>query len=173
MASRDGGRGRARHTYPPEPGQIDELRVELSPRVKSLSSLQSMIETFGSENQIADGAIFLINLEIDELLTNYVRHSVHMIRHPRMEVRVRLFEDRLVLIVIDTGPPFNPLTTEDPDLDSGIDDRQPGGLGLHIVKSYADRMQYEEVNGCNLVRLEHDVKHGIGEDEGASNEERP
>ena len=145
------------HSYPAEPGQLGEMKLELSPRVSMLSSLQEMVEAFGAEHGIPDGSIYLVNLEIDELLTNYVKHSIHMISNPRMEVRLRSFPDRLVLVVVDTGPPFNPWETEKPDLTSGLKDREPGGLGLYIVRSSADRMHYEAVNGCNVVRVEHDL----------------
>ena len=81
-------------------------------------------------------------------MTNYVRHSVRKVPQPRMELTVQEHDGKVILTVLDTGPPFNPLTAPPPDLSDDIDQRRMGGMGLHLVRSYCDRMHYvrERVN---------------------------
>ena len=141
--------------FAPDEGQVDELKIELSPRLSTLSSLQDVIEEFGNANDVPDGTIFLVSLELDELLTNYVRHSLHHVQRPRMQMRVRLFPEKLVLSVVDTGPPFDPRSVPPPDTSLGVEDREIGGVGLHLVRSYCDKMVYQSVRGCNYLQLEH------------------
>ena len=143
--------------YAPEPGQIDELVVELAPRKSALNTLMEMVEAFGAEHSVAEAAVYRVNLELDELLTNYVVHRLPADWPARMVIRIRLVAQRLVLVVADTGPPFDPQNVEPlPDL---VGDEMPGlgGSGLHLVRSYADRLHYREVDGCNILRLEHDL----------------
>ena len=144
--------------FPSTSNANDELRIELAPKVSLLSSIAEMVEAFGEENGIPDQQIFLINLEIDELITNYVRHSLLKVSQPRMELTVQEHEGKVILTVLDTGPPFNPLTAPPPDLSDDLDQRKMGGMGLHLVRSYCDRIHYELVDGYNRLTLEHDLQ---------------
>ena len=132
--------------------------MELAPKVSLLGSIVEMVEAFGEANGIPEQQIFLINLEIDELITNYVRHSVRKVSKPRMELTVQEHEGKVILTVLDTGPPFNPLTAPPPDLSDDLDQRKMGGMGLHLVRSYCDRIHYELVDGYNRLILEHDLQ---------------
>ena len=63
----------------------------------------------------------------------------------------------VVLVVADTGPPFDPQNVAPlPEL-VGEEPPKLGGAGLDLVRSYADRLHYREVDGCNILRLEHDL----------------
>ena len=148
------------HRFPNVSSDGDELRIELAPKVSLLTSIAEMVEAFGEANSIPDQQIFLVNLEIDELITNYVRHSIRNVTRPRMQLTLRVHEDKLVLVILDTGPPFNPLTAPEPDLKKDLDDREMGGVGLHLVRSYCDRIHYELVDGYNRLTLEHKLQPG-------------
>ena len=143
---------------PRQEGQRDELYMELSPRVSALASLAEMIEEFGTSNEIPQNSIFLINLQVDELLTNYVTHSLHKVTKARIHMTLRAFEERVTLEMLDSGPPFNPLQAAAPDTNLGVDEREVGGLGLHLVRTYSDRIGYECVEGCNRITIEHHLK---------------
>ena len=130
-----------------------------------------MIEAFGEANKVPEQHVFLINLEIDELITNYVRHSLHKVPRPRMELTLRVDDDKLILQILDTGPPFNPLEAPAPDLSDNIEERSIGGMGLHLVRSYCNHMKYELLEGCNLLTLEHNLPEAnAAEDKDASEE---
>ena len=145
------------HRFPEVSTDGDELRMDLAPRVSLLSSIAEMVEAFGDANAVPNQQVFLVNLEIDELITNYVRHSVHKVARPRIQLTLRVHGRKLALVVLDTGPPFNPLTAPEPDVSTGLDEREMGGVGLHLVRSYCDRIHYELVDGYNRLTLEHDL----------------
>ena len=144
--------------YPSEAGQRDELVIKLSPRRSVLNAVCEMVEKFGEAHDVPDGTVFRVNLAIDELLTNYVLHRLDKTKRGRMEVRVRMIENRLVLVVLDTGPPFDPRTVAAPPEPQSLDDIPVGGVGLHLVRTYADELDYREVDGCNILRLEHVIE---------------
>ena len=137
----------------------DELRLELTRKVSLLGSIAE-IEAFGESNGIPDQQIFRVNLAVDELVTNYVLYSVHKVSQPRMELTLQVGDGKLTVTVVDTGPPFNPLEAPEPDLSDDLDKRQIGGLGLHLVRSYCDRMRHQVVGEGNRVTLEHDLPPG-------------
>jgi anti-sigma regulatory factor (Ser/Thr protein kinase) len=137
--------------------KMDEMRVSLSPRLSAVRSLAQMVEEFGDANQLPELKIYMVNLALDELITNAVTYGFERIAYPKIEVTVRVTDTTLVLTMVDNGTKFDPTVDSNPDVSSGIEERAVGGLGLHLVKTSADRVSYEFVGGKNRVTLEHDL----------------
>lgn len=141
----------------------EELHVTLSPRLSKLHDLSAMVEEFGDEHQLPVPKIFVINLALDELITNSVTHgSFENASDPKIEVRLKVDHDILILTIEDNGSMFDPTIDTVPDTESSLERREVGGLGLHLVKSFADRVSYEFVGGKNRLTLEHDLKPASG-----------
>ena len=141
---------------------MDELRVSLSPRLSAVRSLAQMVEEFGDANRLPDQQIYMINLALDELITNTVSYGLRGVSRPRIEVALRVDDAMLVLTLVDNGQKFDPTQDTTPDLSSAVEERPIGGLGLHLIKTFADRVNYEYVNGKNRLTLEHDLKPEAG-----------
>ena len=70
-----------------------------------------------------------------------------------------------MLVVEDSGPPFNPLEAPEADITSEIDEREIGGIGLHLVRMYPDRIDYRCIDERNILSLEHNFERNAkGED---------
>ena len=137
----------------------NELRVTLPVRVSELRDLATMVEDFGDANNLPAPKVFAINLELDELITNTVTHgSFEAGIDPRIDIHLRVESDILILTMEDNGKPFDPTFATEPNTTSPLESREVGGLGLHLVKSLADRVSYEFVEGKNRSTLEHDLK---------------
>ena len=137
----------------------NELRVTLPVRVSELRDLATMVEDFGDANNLPAPKVFAINLELDELITNTVIHgSFEAGIDPRIDIHLRVESDILILTMEDNGKPFDPTFDTEPNTTSPLESREVGGLGLHLVKSFADRVSYEFVEGKNRSTLEHDLK---------------
>ena len=70
---------------------------------------------------------------------------------------MRVDAGTLILVMEDNGQPFDPTQDMDADVTSSLEERAIGGLGLHLVKSFADRVSYEFVAGRNRLTMEHDL----------------
>ena len=135
----------------------DELQMSVPARVSELQGLASRVEEFGDAHGLPDPKVFGINLALDELITNVVMHGFGGVKDPEILVRLRIEAGKLVLIMEDDGRPFDPTQDSKPDLTSEVAERPIGGLGLHLVKNFADRLSYEFVDGRNRVTVEHDL----------------
>ena len=138
--------------------KMDELRVSLSPRLSAVRSLAQRVEEFGDANRLPDQQVYMINLALDELITNTVSYGLRGIARPRIEVALEISDSMLVLTMVDNGQKFDPTQDTDPDLSSTVEERPIGGLGLHLIKTFADRVNYEYSDGRNRLTLEHDLK---------------
>ena len=137
----------------------EELHVKLSPRLSELRAMSTMVEEFGDAHQLPLPKVFVINLTLDELITNVATHgSFGDVPNPEIEVHLKIDHDVLILTMEDNGDMFDPTIDTKPDTTSSLQSREVGGLGLHLVKSFADRVSYEFAGGRNRLMLEHDLK---------------
>ena len=61
--------------------------------------------------------------------------------------------DRVTLVFLDDGMPYNPTESEDPDITAGVDERSIGGLGLFMVKKMAKEICYEYTSDKNQLTV--------------------
>ena len=69
----------------------------------------------------------------------------------RVEVTDEPFEARITFI--DEGVPFDPLSVPDPDTELSLDERDIGGMGIHIVRKSMDEVSYEYKDGRNIFTV--------------------
>jgi anti-sigma regulatory factor (Ser/Thr protein kinase) len=62
----------------------------------------------------------------------------------------------LEIVVIDDGHEFNPLEFPEPDTNLPVEERPIGGLGIHLLRKMADRLEYRRIDGFNRLAL---LKH--------------
>lgn len=136
----------------------DALHISMVPRVTELQNLSRQVEEYGDAQGLPEPTVFVINLALDELITNSVMHGFNGVGDPHIDIILRVDGDSLLLTVRDNGAPFDPTDDTNPDLDSALEDRRIGGLGLHLVKSFANRIHYKYVDGQNCLTLEHDLQ---------------
>lgn len=53
----------------------------------------------------------------------------------------------------DGGKPFNPLARPDPDITLNAEERKIGGLGIYLTKKFMDSVEYEFVDGMNILKI--------------------
>jgi len=103
---------------------------------------------------------FVLNLVVDEIATNAVEHAYPDGEEQPIELRIRLDpERRLVIQLEDGGVAFNPLEQQPAALDAPIEEREIGGLGIHLVREKVDRMEYERRGDTNCLTLFYTLTH--------------
>ena len=112
-------------------------------------------EEFALAHNLPMGLVFKFQLALDELLTNVVSYAFDDgASDPVITVGVHLTDAKLEAVVRDNGRPFNPLLDAPaPDLDLSAEDRQVGGLGIHLTKAFVHVLDYDRVDGWNRLNL--------------------
>ena len=119
----------------------------------SLVTLNEDLESCGRAAGIPDQVIMQVCLVLEELITNTVKYGYPDGREGRIAVTAALSPGILTLQVADDGDPFDPASAPEPDLDSPIDQRPAGGLGLYLIRQLADTFGYERRGGSNVVTI--------------------
>lgn len=71
-------------------------------------------------------------------------------------------QSKVIISFADEGKPYDPLQREDPDIELGLDDRPIGGLGIYLVKTTMDNVEYEHKDGQNVLTIEKDFEKNSG-----------
>ncbi len=93
------------------------------------------------------------DLIFDEVLNNVISYAYHDDGDHDIEVRMELVGERLIVIITDDGVPFNPLSVATPRTDLALEDREAGGLGLHLVRNLIDDVTYHRRIDRNVLTL--------------------
>ncbi len=129
------------------------IKLSIENKIENLDKVARFVEEFGEINALEPKAIFELNLVLDELVTNIISYGykddfVHMI-----DIIINKKSDVIELHLIDDGREFNPLKKEDVDLNTSLQDKTIGGLGIHLVKQKTDELSYERKENKNILYI--------------------
>lgn len=105
------------------------------------------------ENNICNKILCDVTLAIEEIFTNIVHHAYDDKREHHVEIRIKLSDEEFVLNIIDDGKPFNPLEVLPANIDKPFEERDVGGLGVHLVRSVMDELVYKRNQGKNVLAM--------------------
>ena len=135
--------------------RVNYARVEqFIARLDQLRPMQAFLEGFCARADIAREACLRLNLVVEELFTNTVKHGHRGDCDAPVWVAVSRSGDAVQLIYEDKAPPFNPyarLRDESPDITLEL--RKVGGLGVLLTKELAATRDYAYLFGRNRIRL--------------------
>ena len=96
---------------------------------------------------------FTTDFVLEELFTNFVKYNPD--GKSDIEIRLATEGDHLTIALTDfDSAPFD-IHRKAPDVDitKPIEERIPGGLGVHLVKKMVDRVEYAHENGVTTITL--------------------
>jgi serine/threonine-protein kinase RsbW len=105
-----------------------------------------------------------LDICLNEALANIIEHGRYEGDLSPIKMKVQKVYDSLScslnVTLSDMGKPFNPLTYEPKNKALLLEDAEPGGLGLTMMKEFSDELNYTYSNESNhlsfSVRWNHD-----------------
>lgn len=127
--------------------------LKIETRHEELDRVSAAVEELAERESWPPEMVYRVTLVIEELVVNIINHGhddgVHDI-----EIAMASEPDALTVDIIDDGRPFDPLSdAPEPDLDSLLEDRPVGGLGIHLVRTMMDEVQYRRDQDRNHTTL--------------------
>ena len=129
------------------------LEIAIANELEAIVAAAEKIDAFCEEREISPEIAYAVNLSIDEILTNTISYGYDDDEPHRIEIIVRLESDSLVVEIVDDSAPFDLSATPEANVEASLEERDVGGLGLFLVHQMMDRVEYERIEGRNIVTL--------------------
>lgn len=91
-----------------------------------------------------------LELVLEEAAVNIINHA-YPENNGEIVITLIAVEGGLILRLQDAGIPFDPASISVPSLDAAAEDRPMGGLGIHLMNSIADGIEYRRENDLNTL----------------------
>ena len=129
------------------------ITVRLPADLREVDRLNRVIRQFGDLHEVPSRVLYAVNLALDEVVTNVVRHAFKDAKEQEVIARVSATSGEVTTEVSDTGRAFNPLDVPPPNLDAPLSERTLGGLGIHLVRSLMDSIEYRRDGEKNVLTM--------------------
>ncbi len=136
-------------------GRID---MALENDIQEVGRVIDTLEEFGAANGIPAQQSLRFGLVLDELITNIISYGLKGRSDATITLSIEHRAGVLHAELADNGPAFDPLAAEAVPPSGDIETREGGGLGITLVKSFMDRLDYRRADGLNRLTMEMNVK---------------
>ena len=117
----------------------------------ALETLTASLQQHADAEKFSEAVAHRLSVIVEELFVNFVHHGGAA--DGQFEVKIERTDAGLQLRIADDGVPFNPLESERVDTAANLEDRDVGGLGLHLVRQFADNVAYNRIDDRNVVEI--------------------
>ena len=132
--------------------------LDITAVLENLDTVLQFVDTHLEQADCSPKIQMQIDLAVEEIFVNIANYAYHPETGPAtVRVEVRPDGSAVTITFIDQGVPFDPLAKEDPDVTLPSEQRKVGGLGVFLVKQNMDDIQYEYLNGSNILTLKKEL----------------
>ena len=117
----------------------------------ALTPLYEFVEEILEAHDIAEGIRFPVHLAMEELFVNIVKYNPDISTDIQVDVTLKANNEVRVSLVDDGGVEFDVTAARPVDIDAPLEDRIPGGLGIHLIQNLVDTLEYGYHDGRGEV----------------------
>lgn len=125
--------------------------LELPATIPGLAAAGRWLAAQAEAARLPEETVFALEICLEEALGNVLHHTPEGVGPLRVGFQAEAAEVRLV--VEDAGPPFDPTAHEEAPLPATLEDAPIGGLGLRLMRRFADSLRYERLAGRNVLTI--------------------
>lgn len=132
-------------------------------KLEDLEETRRFVDSEVSALHVHPDAIYDILLATTEAITNTIVHGYNG-KGGLIELEIRHEDDSVAIYIRDEAPLFDPTQIPTPDLDLPLEDRPMGGMGIHLIRQFMDRIIHRESpeGGNELILVKENVIKTIG-----------
>ena len=117
----------------------------------SLSAVYEFAEEIMLGGDIPDAARFPVQLALEELFVNMTKYNPGVTSDIRVAVDVDPGEKVTVTMVDAGGVEFDVTQPREVDINAPLEERTPGGLGIHLIQTLVQDLHYVYKDGTGTV----------------------
>jgi len=127
--------------------------ITLTNNVEEVPQLAQFVEEVCEVVEFDPATTMSINLAIEEAVVNVMNYAYPKNKKGNICIEAQANDVRLKFTITDSGTPFDPTAKEEVDTTLKAEERPIGGLGIHLVRQLMDSINYERIDGKNILTL--------------------
>jgi serine/threonine-protein kinase RsbW len=136
------------------------VTLRIPARYESIRTLWTMLSRLVGEARLGDQAAFACRLALDEACVNIIEHAYANNPAGVIDVAIRTEPGCCTISLTDFGEPYDPDQIARPRLGQSIDQTEPGGLGLYLMRTLMDDVRYRPgPQGNSLIMIKRRPAH--------------
>ena len=128
------------------------MQKRFARNIDALGDIYVFAEDVLSSGDIQDAVRFPIHLALEELYVNMVRYYPDNDNEILLEVSATDGKVTVTMTDYDVDP-FDVTMPRNVQTDLPLNERKPGGLGLHLVQQMVDNLEYEYHDRQSTIRF--------------------
>ena len=142
------------HYTPQEKPIVFCETLNLNNKVSEITKLNAFVKSATATLNMEIGLANKIKLAVEEAVTNIIDYAYQNGTEGNISVTIEADESRIRFILTDSGAEFDPTGVSKADTTLTVEERPIGGLGVFLVRNLMDSINYERVDGKNVLRME-------------------
>lgn len=123
-------------------------------RFESLAGIRKFVFRAAKDAGFNEKEIYAVELAVDEACANIIEHAYGGVGLGEIECTCNVINGGLEIIIKDDGKPFDPDAVPPPDFSVDLEDLQPRGAGLFIIRNLMDDVSFTfSKNKGNVLRM--------------------
>ena len=132
----------------------EPLQLALATRLDALDPARQAVLDHLAPCGLNPRTVYAIELILEETFMNAMLHGFADAAPHRVDLRVEVRPDTVVLHFEDEGIEFDPTRAREPRLGQSLEEATPGGRGVVLVRRFARAVQYRREKGRNKLTIE-------------------
>jgi serine/threonine-protein kinase RsbW len=121
--------------------------LQIPSSTENLALIREFVTTVGAQAGLSENEVAKLELAVDEACANVIEHAYGHDASKEVTVNAIFDGETITFKIIDTGKGFDPAAVRQEELETLIAKRKDGGLGMRLIKTLMDEVQYEIVPG--------------------------
>ena len=122
------------------------MTKEFQKRIESLESIFQFLDEFSAANDIPQAVTLKLGFIAEEIFTNRIKYNPQNNQNISISLELAGSEVRICFSDFEDKA-FDITKTKPLNTDSPLEERRGGGMGLHLVKRMANKLEYKHENG--------------------------
>ncbi|MEJ2303255.1 MAG: ATP-binding protein [Anaerolineales bacterium] len=126
-------------------------------RFESLEKISQFVVQAARDAGFDESAVYAVELAVDEACSNIIEHAYAGEDEGDIQCSCQIANNDLKIVLRDNGRPFDPDSILEPNFGAPIEELQPRGAGLFLMRKLMDEVKFEfAADSGNVLTM---VKH--------------
>lgn len=127
--------------------------ITVKAKIEELEKISAFAERLLDEEDLDERVKGHFLISLDELFSNVAFYS------KAETVRIKYIRNQagISFCIFDDGAQYDPTKAEEPDTASSAEERDIGGLGIHIVRNLMDKIDYKYNGIWNITTISKNI----------------